>query len=449
MNRKCRPARLRTAPRRAVARGAPAARSLAPASRWKSAARRRRCRARTGSPASARPRAPRARPQRRSPHGPPPDRQRSRARTRRPRLGPPRRGRDAGPALRGRPPAGERTMNRAALPYRRPLVTDRGNQRMGEPHTRLVQQDNPFLGSRLERVDARGPIAYTAATNSTVGRASAATWRRTSAGLGWQPGEATAEELAQALGTRNARPAAGLASVRTSSRPSSRRRTGCRLCLDYTSELRPRQVQPEPILEQIVDRRPGSADQPRATPAAVREGALELERSREARGLTQRDKQADPLIAQAPKRDRQDPAEEESSHCTSSSAIRTGPRSASSLRTSRKANPMARGSGGSPPGSASRGQPRAPAAQRRKGGRPPRRGPERGDRRARRRRARLRPRRCDGPGRAELAPAPARRRPPRGSSCRSPLRRREAAPSGPDSYRPGRPGSRRAHRRAR
>ena len=48
------------------------------------------------------------------------------------------------------------------------------------------------------------------------------------------------------------------------------------------------------------------------------------------------------------------PAEAGSSHCTSSSAITTGPRSATARSTSRTASPIACGSGGVSPGSASR-----------------------------------------------------------------------------------------------
>ena len=165
----------------------------------------------------------------------------------------------AGPLLDVRDRTGERSVHGTALPERRALVADRGEQRMREADASTSSSSTTASSRRrLERLQNALPL--------TVGRRHELDRRPRERGhqqqdverLAGQAREAAAEQLAQALGH-----AQRLAGRRPRARPDElaaeleREERVARGRLLHACELRPRQLEPEPLLEQVMERRPG------------------------------------------------------------------------------------------------------------------------------------------------------------------------------------------------
>ena len=149
---------------------------------------------------------------------------------------------------------GERTMNRAALPDRCLLVTDRGDQRMREPQTRLVELDDPLSNSSLEGIEHPLPIVVDGRHQLDRRSGERRNLEKDVDRLGWQAGEATAEELVQALGhtQRAARRGSRVRPRELAAQLESEERIAGRRVL-HPSELGPREVDPQPVAEQGMD----------------------------------------------------------------------------------------------------------------------------------------------------------------------------------------------------
>ncbi len=148
------------------------------------------------------------------------------------------------------------------------------------------------------------PSSLAAATSSTVGRASADAKSSASIVSAGKPGQTPAEQLVQALGDaqRLARrwPCIGALELATE---LERKERVTRRGLENAGELRPGQLEPEAIPEQMVERAETQWPDPEPLEPLVGEGALELEGSRDLGNLPQRRQQADALLAETSQRD--------------------------------------------------------------------------------------------------------------------------------------------------
>ena len=307
---------------------------------------------------------------------------------------------------------------------------------MREANARVVELDHALADGRLERLAAtrsRSPCA--AATSSTVGRASAATWSRTSTVSAGSRARRPPSSSRRLSGTRSAWPGAGRVFVRTSSRPSSSAKNGLPAVASCTRASSGR-VSSSPSRSSSrrwsAPRLSGPSES-RSSRSSGKErssssGAADLGR------LPQRRQQADRLLAQAPQRDLQHAGRGrvEPLHVVERDEHRAVARPAA-RSTSSTASPIACGSGAASPGSASSS---ATSSARRRGGASEgatssSTGASSSESPAKEsdasastpRQVRTRPKRS----------RPPRRPPPRGSSCRSRPRRRARARRGPCS----------------
>ena len=233
----------------------------------------------------------------------------------------------AGPLLDVRDRAGERPVHGAALPERRLLVADRGEQRMREPNLRASSSTTPSraAASSASRTRSRSPCA--AATSSTVGRASAATWSRTSSVSAGSRARRSPSSSRRLSGTRSAWPGAGRVSVRTSSRPSSSAKNGLPAVASCTRASSGR-VSSSPSRSSSsrcsAPRLSGPSES--CSIRSLGKRALELERARQLRAPSAASPAGRPARrAGVAARSGSTPAEAGSSHCRSSSATSTGP----------------------------------------------------------------------------------------------------------------------------
>ncbi len=162
----------------------------------------------------------------------------------------------AGPLLDVRDRLGERPVDGAALPDRRLLVADRGEQRMGEADRESSSSTTPSCSGRLERLEDALPVAVgrrDQLDRRPRQRRDLKSRRRPSpSGSRARRPPSSSRRLS---GTRNAWPGTGRVSVRTSSRPSSSAKNGLPADrLLHAGELGPRQLEPETLLEQMVQR---------------------------------------------------------------------------------------------------------------------------------------------------------------------------------------------------
>ena len=175
---------------------------------------------------------------------------------------------------------------------------------MCEANGGVVELDHSFVGAGLECRD--DPLAISVRGRDQIDRRSSERCylKQDIEGLAGQPGEAAAEQVLQGLGHRQGS-AGDRARVRAYElAPQLQREEGiARRRLLHPGELGARQVEAESLLEQPMHRgQTERADRDPLEPS-VRERALELERLRELRGLSQGREETDRLVVQASKRD--------------------------------------------------------------------------------------------------------------------------------------------------
>ena len=302
----------------------------------------------------------------------------------------------------------ERPVDGAALPDRRLLVADRGEQRDARSEARVVELDHSLPGGRSRAPRRRVSRSPCAADDELDRRPGERRGRRgqSPVSVGSRARRPPSSSL-QALGhAARLGPAVGLRVRADELAPELEReeRVARRRLLD-AGELRPGQIETEPLLEQVVERRqaeraereprepirPGTRD--RARTGRPSSGAVRTVASRPTRSSRRRRS----AICSTP-------ADDGSSHWRSSSATTTGPCSASTRSTSSTASPIACGSGRrlAGLGQQERDLERPPPRRRERGRRPPR-ARRRAGPRARRTRATPRPRRSGRSGRGRSA----------------------------------------------
>ena len=154
--------------------------------------------------------------------------------------------------------SGERPVDRPALPEGRLLVADRGEQRVREAEPRVVELDDAFPHGRLERLEDTLPVSVRRRDELDRRPRERCDLEEDVDRLRWQPGEPAAEQLPQAFGNPQG-PTGRRPRVRPNELASElerEERVARRRLLD-AGELRPRQVETEPLLEQECGRRPG------------------------------------------------------------------------------------------------------------------------------------------------------------------------------------------------
>ena len=300
---------------------------------------------------------------------------------------------------------------------------------MDEADARVVERDDTLPDCGLERRRARASRSpWAAATSSTVGRASAATWRSTSTRLAGKPGEATAEQLAAGSPARAApEPAAGLVPVRANSRPSSSAKNGLPAVASCTRASSGR-VSSSPSRSRADRCSAPTLSGPSENRPSRSRGK---ERSNWERGAmsgpcAERRQHADRLLAQAPERDLEHAGggRIEPLDVVEADEDRARARRGRAARRGRQARSRAHPELLAGLGEQQRDLERMPARRREREA-PSRRGRAPAAPRARRTRAGPRPRRRGtSRTRLECCARPARRPPPRGSSCRCPPRPR-------------------------
>ena len=244
---------------------------------------------------------------------------------------------------------GESPVDGAPLPRFRLLVADRCEQRVREAKARVIELDDSFSRRGVKSLENVGAVAV-GGRHQLDGRPSERGGEEHDvAGLGGQSREAAVEQLVQALGHPSARPASGLVPVRTSSRPSSSAKNGLPADASCTRASSGRvRSSPSPILQQMMKR-----TQAQRTEHEMRSDDRSGRRSR-ARAATvtsgARRTVARRLTGSSPNRRKaicSTPADDESSHCRSSSATSTG-RARQALAARREARARSR-DGSAPP----------------------------------------------------------------------------------------------------
>ena len=99
---------------------------------------------------------------------------------------------------------GERPVNGAALPERRLFVTDRAEQRVCEAQARVVEEEDVLPHRRIERFEDHLTVPVRLSDELDRRPGKRRDLEEDVAGLGRQPGQATAEHLVQALGHSSA-----------------------------------------------------------------------------------------------------------------------------------------------------------------------------------------------------------------------------------------------------
>ena len=171
---------------------------------------------------------------------------------------------------------------------------------MEESSSSTTPSSAPASSARVTR--SRSPCA--AATRLTVGRASAAISSRTSRVWPGSRARRPPSRSCKVSGIGRARPGTGRVSVRTSSRPSSSAKKGLPAVASCTraSSGRVRSSPSRSSSSRCTAARLNGPTEIRSS-RSVRERALELERLRELRGLSQGREETDRLVVQASKRD--------------------------------------------------------------------------------------------------------------------------------------------------
>ena len=238
---------------------------------------------------------------------------------------------------------------------------------MREADARVVELDDAFADGRLEPPEDTFPVSVRRRDHVRHWAApSAATWSRTSSVSPGRRARRPPSSSRRLSGTRRAWPGAGRAPVRTSSRPSSSAKNGLPAVASCTRPSSGRDSsKPSRCLSRLCVALRLSGPTGTSTKVIVGEGARELERGGGLASYAQGGRGRRARRAGAAARAERPEPRRESSHCRSSRATSTGPRSASSLSTSRKARPIAAASGGCSPGSASQS---ATSSARRRGG---------------------------------------------------------------------------------
>ena len=177
---------------------------------------------------------------------------------------------------------------------------------MGEAETRVVELDHSLPGGGVEGLDdgLTVPVCLDHELDRRAGE------RRGEeddvARIGREPGEATAEELVQALGDGQ-----GLAGGRPGARADElapqlqREERVARRRLLNTDELRPRQIEADPLSQQVVERPQAQRADRESREPIRRKRAIELHRDGRVGRRPHRREQADTLVTQAAERDLQ------------------------------------------------------------------------------------------------------------------------------------------------
>ena len=202
----------------------------------------------------------------------------------------------AGALLGVRHNVSQSSVHGLALPERRALVADRSEERMREADVRVVELDHRLLRRRLERL--QDTVALSVGRRHQLDRRSRESGDEQQdverlAGEACQP---ASEQLAQALGhaQRLARRRSRVRSDQLAAELQREERVA-RGRLLHAGELGPRQLEPQPLLEQVVHGGERERADRQPLEPLVRERALELDRARDLRSQPQSGQEPDRL----------------------------------------------------------------------------------------------------------------------------------------------------------
>ena len=175
---------------------------------------------------------------------------------------------------------------------------------MREAQARVVELDDAFPHRRLERLEDALPVSVRRRDQLDRRPGERRDLEEDVDRLRRQPGEAAAEQLVQAL-RHSQRPAGRRSRVRPDELAAEleREERVARRCLLDAGELRPRQLEPEPLLEQMVER--AQAERAEREPLSRSSGKARSSSNGAAtlRRLPQRRQQTDALVAQTAESD--------------------------------------------------------------------------------------------------------------------------------------------------
>lgn len=203
-----------------------------------------------------------------------------------------------GPLLDVRDCPGQRPVHRPALPDRRLLVADRGEQRVREPHAGVAELDYPFPHSRLKRRADLFAVSVGCRDHFDCRPGERSDLKENIEQFTRQLGEPASEQLPQAIwhverlpGRRSRVCPDELASELEREEGIARRR------LLHTRELGPRQLEGQTRLQQMVKRSQAEWAEREPLEPLARKGVLELERGGNAGHLPQGRQHADAFVA--------------------------------------------------------------------------------------------------------------------------------------------------------
>ena len=258
------------------------------------------------------------------------------------------------PLLDVRDRAGERSVHCTALPERRAAVADRAEQRMCESHGGLVEFHDGVVRRRPQRFENTVPLAVRRRHELDRRSCERGDQQQDVERLAGEACQPASEQLAQALGHAQ-RLARRRSRVRSDELPAELqcKERVARGRLLHAGELGPRQLEPQPFLEQAVHGGERERADRQSLEPLVRERALELDRARHLRSQPQRGQQPDRLLSKTPKRDLERTRRRRVEPLDVIEGDQDGPCSANARSTSSTASPIACGSGAVSPGSAS------------------------------------------------------------------------------------------------
>ena len=177
---------------------------------------------------------------------------------------------------------------------------------MRKPKARVVERDDPFPLRGVESLENVGSVAVGGRDQLDGRTGERGGEEHHVAGLGRQPRQAAVEQLVQALGHSERAPGLG-----SRARPDElaselereERIAGRRLL--HPAELRPRQLEPGPFLQQAMKCTQAQRTEEEPIETLFRKGGLELERRGDLRRSPDGGEEADRLVPQAPQRDLQ------------------------------------------------------------------------------------------------------------------------------------------------
>ena len=191
----------------------------------------------------------------------------------------------------------------AALPDRRLLVTDRGQQRVREAQARVVQLDDAFPQRDLQC--RQHPLAVAERQCDKLGRRPGERGgvQEYIQGLGGKPGQAATKEVPQAFRHANRPPGRRLRVHADQLAPELEGiKRIARGRLVQTCQLGPGQLKPEPLPEELMH--PAQAERPHQAPVQPLPGKrmLKIERRGRPGAGAQRREQAHAVVSEPPQR---------------------------------------------------------------------------------------------------------------------------------------------------